>query len=50
MFEIAIGAGVIALVTIYSAWREYTNDNPRDAKLLAAFGIGTAVTAAGLLV
>lgn len=50
MFEIAIGAGMIALVTIWCAWREYTNDNRRDAGLLAAFGVGTAVTAAGLLV
>jgi len=34
MFEIAIGAGMIALVTIWCAWRdEYTNDNRRDAGL-----------------
>lgn len=50
MLEIAIGTGIIAAATIFCAWREYANDNPRDAKLLAAFGAGTALAAAGMLV
>ena len=50
MLEIAIGTGLIAATTFFCAWREYANDNPRDAGLLAAFGAGTALTAAGMLI
>ncbi len=32
---------IVAVVTLWSAWREYAGDNQPDAKWLSAFGAGT---------
>lgn len=40
MSSLALGTAVIAAVTLVCAWREVSNDNVRDAKLLAGFGAG----------
>lgn len=42
---------LIALLTtviLLGAWREYANDNRRDAKLLAAFGAGGTLASAAV--
>jgi hypothetical protein len=46
---IALGLGCIALVLFYCAWREAANKNQRDAKILAAFGVGGTLGLAVLL-
>ena len=50
MSNYALAIGLIAAIVLHCAWREYTNDNRRDAKLLAAFGAGGLLTAAAWLV
>ncbi len=49
MSNYALAIGLIAAIVLYSAWREYANDNRRDAKLLAAVGAGSMLTAAWLV-
>jgi hypothetical protein len=43
-FLVALLGGVVLL----SAWREYANDNRRDAKLLAAFGAAGTLAGAAM--
>lgn len=50
MSEYAFPFGLLILTLLLAAWREHRSDNPRDAKLLAAFGFGgTLVGAAAWL-
>ena len=50
MSNYALSIGLIAAIVLHCAWREYANDNRRDAKLLAAVGAGGMLTAAAWLV
>jgi hypothetical protein len=46
--EVALPAALLILSLVWGAWREARSDNPRDAKLLAAFGVAGALASAGL--
>ena len=50
MSNYALAIGLIAAIVLYCAWREYANDNRRDAKLLAAIGAGGVLTSAAWLI
>ena len=40
MLDYAFLFAALAAVILVGAWREYANDNRRDARLLVAFGAG----------
>ncbi len=42
MPDYALPTALVILTLLYAAWRE-RRDNPRDAKLLAAFGLGSTL-------
>lgn len=48
MSSIAIALALLGGLLMLCAWREYGNENPRDAKLLAACGTGGMLTGAAL--
>ena len=51
MSELAIPVGLVIAAILLAAWCEHRNGNPRDATLLAGFGLGgTLASAAALLV
>jgi hypothetical protein len=51
MSEFVLPVGLVIATILLGAWREYRDDNPRDAKLLAGFGLGgTLAGVAALLV
>ena len=40
MADYALPIAALGVLMLLGAWREYTADNPRDARLLAGFGVG----------
>ena len=40
MYDCALLLVLLAAVLSLGAWREYRSDNPRDARLMAAFSTG----------
>ena len=47
MLELSLLVSLIGLGVFYAAWYEHRRDNPRDAGLLAAIGVGTLAMALG---
>lgn len=46
MFDYALMIAALGVLLLLGARREYANDNQRDAKLLAACGVGGMVAGA----
>ncbi len=46
MADYAMPFALVAATLLLGAWREYRSDNPRDAKLLAGFGLGSTLAGA----
>jgi len=46
--DLAFGGLAFAAIVLYAAWHEYTKENPRDARLLAAAGALSLVGSAAL--
>lgn len=48
MPDIAFMLVLVAAPMLFCAWREYVNDNRRDARLLATFGAGGMLAGAAV--
>jgi hypothetical protein len=48
MSEYVLAFAALGVIVLLGAWREYTSDNRRDAKLLAACGAGAILAGAAV--
>ena len=48
MSSYALAFAALGIIVLLGAWREYTGDNRRDAKLLAACGAGGILAGAAV--